>query len=136
MSGGSLNYISYSLYDVVDKVPDPEVRMLTKDFSELLHELEWYLSGDTSEGDWLEALEHFRVKWLMGKRDERLIQIFEEKQKSMKKEFEEMLGLGKYCKDCSHFSREDTPNYGVCELHHGCLDHYHDPACENFVEVV
>lgn len=134
MSGGSLNYIYHQIEDVANYVPDPEIRQLTKDFSSLLKSLEWYLSGDTCEGEWLLDVSEFRGKWLRGQNDENLKTIFYEKLESTKNDFEEAMGIAKHCEDCKNFTKEDNSRYGQCCLHSGCLDHYYSPKCQNFIE--
>lgn len=74
MSGGALDYICFRIEEIAPKVPDKELRKLTVDFSKLLYELEWYLSGDTSTEDWKKARDAFKKKWF-GNRDERLKSI-------------------------------------------------------------
>lgn len=69
MSGGSMDYISYQLEnqegcfrgDKYEKVLEDAL----KDFAELLHAREWYLSCDTGEDDWNEARDKFLAKYTM-----------------------------------------------------------------------
>ena len=91
MSGGSLDYICFRIEEIAPKVPDRELRNMTFDFAKLLHDLEWYLSSDTSEEDWKEARDNFKKKWF-GKRDERLQAIIEESVEELKSELLEMIG--------------------------------------------
>jgi len=91
MSGGSLDYICFRIEEIAPKVPDRELRKMTFDFAELLHDLEWYLSCDTSEKDWNAARDKFKKKWF-GNRDERLQAIIEESVDELKSELLEMIG--------------------------------------------
>lgn len=47
MSGGSLNYICYTIYNnLVGEMQDEVMNAFVKDFSDLTHDLEWWLSAD------------------------------------------------------------------------------------------
>lgn len=63
MSGGSLDYFCYTLEDHVGDFGDKELDELVKDLAELFHDREWFLSGDTCEGEWNEARDKFKAKW-------------------------------------------------------------------------
>jgi len=91
MSGGSLDYVSFKLDEIIEKIPDKELKALTKDFSSLLHELEWYLSGDTDKEQYRQEAIKFKAKWF-GKRDERLREIICEECAKLKGELLEMIG--------------------------------------------
>lgn len=50
MSGGNMDYIGYELEERCGgKMADPELNELLKDFVQVLHDLEWWKSGDISE---------------------------------------------------------------------------------------
>jgi hypothetical protein len=73
MSGGSYNYICYSLSEeCADQMYDDEMNDLIKDLCEVLHDLEWWQSGDIGEEDYRKTLSEFKTKWLGGNREERL----------------------------------------------------------------
>ena len=89
MSGGRFQYIDSQLkseiYGWVDKpiniFEDREISELIWDVFDLIHEYDWYASGDTSEKDYLEAKAEFKNKWLKGDkktRDERMKRIIDE----------------------------------------------------------
>ena len=65
MSGGSFNYL-YSMveYTYVRHMEDEELDSLMADLCELLHDLEWYVSGDIDEEDYRESVREFKTKWL------------------------------------------------------------------------
>jgi hypothetical protein len=64
MSGGSYNYMYFSFLETYGgHMKDKFMDEFIKDFSELLYELEWADSGDTSEEQYLEALSKFKEKW-------------------------------------------------------------------------
>ena len=75
MSGGAWNYASYKVTDLADRVEDREISELLKDLGELIHDEEWYESGDYSRADYLETLDKFKKKWFKSSREERLRKI-------------------------------------------------------------
>ena len=73
MSGGSYNYIYSRLStECAGEMKDAEMNDLIKDLCEVLHDLEWWQSGDISEEDYRKTLSEFKTKWLGGNREERL----------------------------------------------------------------
>lgn len=67
MSGGSFNYMYLVIRDMYSGcLEDKELEELLDDFCQVLKELEWYQSCDTSEEDYREAVEQFKKKWLSG----------------------------------------------------------------------
>lgn len=73
MSGGSYNYIYYKLEEECKgAMYDAEMNDLIKDLVEVLHDLEWWQSDDTSEEQYRETLKKFKKKWFHGNRKERL----------------------------------------------------------------
>ena len=135
MSGGSLNYLSYNLEEVAPRLIDPEIIDLALDFAELLHEAEWYLSGDTGEGDYNIALDKFKAKWFKKAREERLEEYIVDTFIKNKDELLRMIGTAKRCKDCAAYGPEDSKKnslYGWCKHKHGCMQHQEDWACELF----
>lgn len=73
MSGGSYSYIYSRLEEECGgRMYDAEMNDLIKDLCDLLHTLEWWQSGDTSEDRYREELSRFKAKWFKGDRQERL----------------------------------------------------------------
>ena len=73
MSGGSYNYIYIRLSEECEnRMYDAEMNDLIKDLCEVLHYLEWWQSGDTSESSYRNTLTKFKAKWFKGDRQERL----------------------------------------------------------------
>lgn len=72
MSGGSFDYICFDLAHVADRIEDKEIKELTKDLANLLHDLEWYESGDYGRDTYERALKEFKEKWFKGDRNARL----------------------------------------------------------------
>ena len=112
MSGGSMDYISFSLEEQEgcfkgDKY-ELELEALLKDFAELLHAREWYLSCDTGEGSWNEARDVFLAKHLF------------------------IEPVTPYCGDCKHWHPRQDSKYGICECNIQHLYHRCDPVCEQF----
>lgn len=65
MSGGSYNYVYNRLWqECVGEMHDAEMDEFVKDFCDVLHDLEWWQSGDYSEEQYRETLLKFKTKWL------------------------------------------------------------------------
>ena len=79
MSGGSYNYIYSRLEEECDgRMYDAEMNDLIRDLCEVLHDLEWWQSCDTSEEKYRETLERFKTKWFKGDREQRLKEYIDE----------------------------------------------------------
>ena len=79
MSGGSHNYIYSRLStECAGEMKDAEMNDLIDDLCKVLHDLEWWQSGDTSEEVYRETLSKFKAKWLGGNREERLKSYIDE----------------------------------------------------------
>lgn len=106
-----MDYVSFSLEqqegcfrgDKYEKVLEGTLM----DFAELLHEREWYLSGDICEGTWNEARDIFLAKYL------------------------DIEPVTPYCKDCEYWHLAGD-SYGRCEFEKGCLTHRSQSICERF----
>lgn len=73
MSGGSYSYIySHLQEECENRMYDAEMNDLIIDLCEVLHDLEWWKSGDISERNYRETLFKFKKKWFSGNREERL----------------------------------------------------------------
>ena len=69
MSGGSYNYIYSQLENECEgNMYDSEMDMLIKDLCKVLHDLEWWQSGDYSEEQYRETVARFKAKWFKGDR--------------------------------------------------------------------
>ena len=72
MSGGRFDYADsrlkneiYRWYDTGSNVfEDREISDLVWDVLDLIHDFDWYASGDTGKEDYLEAKAEFKRKWL------------------------------------------------------------------------
>ena len=93
MSGGYMDYAYNRIYDMAeDYVDDKEIKELMKDLSELMHDLEWWKSGDYSKGQYEESLADFKKKWFGESRDERLLKYIEESFDEMKVDLRLLIG--------------------------------------------
>ena len=73
MSGGSYDYICYKLEEQCENnMHDAEMNDLIKDLCKVLHDLEWWDSGDISEEAYRKTLSAFKQKWFKDDRAERL----------------------------------------------------------------
>lgn len=73
MSGGSYSYIYSSLKEeCAGAMYDAEMNDMIEDLCDVLHDLEWWQSGDSSEAKYRETLAKFKKKWFQGDREERL----------------------------------------------------------------
>lgn len=92
MSGGSYDYISFKLdEECSERMCDYEMNDLIKDLIPVLHELEWWQSGDSLEEDYREELKKFKNKWFKQNRNDRLKQYIENEIDKTKKELYELL---------------------------------------------
>ena len=72
MSGGHFEYLDSRLKDEIfgyeDKLKnvfeDREISELVFDVLDLIHEFDWYYSGDTGKETYLKAKAEFKKKWL------------------------------------------------------------------------
>lgn len=71
---------------------DREVSELVFDILDLIHEFDWYKSGDTCKENYLKAKADFKNKWL-GNRGVRVRRIVDEALKQCKDELYETFGL-------------------------------------------
>lgn len=131
MSGGSLDYFYNTLQEHVGDFRDKELDHLVKDLATLFHDREWFLSGDTCEGTWNEARDHFKKKWFTEHgRQERIEEYLAEFEDEIKKTF----GMSnRYCRNCEHWHKKDgyDGEYGSCDLTKVCMMHRSE-NCEYF----
>jgi len=128
MSGGSLDYFYYRLEEHAEDFGDKELNDLVKDLAELFHDREWYLSGDTAEGDWIESRDKFKAKWFTEHgRQERIEKYLAE----IGKEVRAMFGMDTdKCQSCKHWEKR-SDHYGKCDFMTGCLSH-RSGSCEKY----
>ena len=100
MSGGRFDYADSRLKDEIfgwaDKpsnvFEDREISELVWDVLNLIHDYDWYASGDTCKETYLKAKAEFKKKW-MDNRGVRVRRIVDEALKHCKDELYETFGL-------------------------------------------
>ena len=102
MSGGYFNYIDNTakceIFGFFDRVhgnvfEDREISELIWDVFELIHDFDWYKSGDTCEETYLQAKADFKKKWFGGNRGVRVRRIVDETLKDAKAELYKTFNL-------------------------------------------
>ena len=71
MSGGNFNYVDATLRDEIygwsetwhNVFEDREISELVWDILDLIHDYDWYVSGDTRRETYLKAKADFKNKW-------------------------------------------------------------------------
>jgi hypothetical protein len=131
MSGGSLNYFYSDVNEHVGDFEDRELDDLVKDLSQLFHDREWFLSGDTCEGNWNDARDAFKKKWFTPQgRQDRIEKYLSDISEEVRKSF----GLSdKYCRNCAKWKpeKDKTSPYGNCKITKSCLMHRSE-SCDEF----
>ena len=114
MSGGSLDYFYCLLQEHVKDFDDKELNELVTDLARLFHDREWFLSGDTGEGDWNESRDVFKEKWFTEHgRQERIEKYLAEFAEEVRRQF----GISiKYCMNCKHWAGSKEADYGDCDI--------------------
>lgn len=73
MSGGHCDYVFCKIDEyLVGNMEDEELDDLMRDVAKLAHDLEWYLSCDTSRESYMKSVQKFKEKWFRGNRNDRL----------------------------------------------------------------
>ena len=105
MSGGRFNYVDESAKEEIfgdyyydgSKVPnvfeDREISELIFDVFNLIHDYDWYASGDTGKEDYLQAKAKFKKKWFGTKRGLRIKRYVDAAVEELKQELYEMNDL-------------------------------------------
>ena len=132
MSGGHLNYFYSDLEGHVGDFGDRELDDLIKDLVDLFHEREWFLSGDTGEGNWVEVRNSFKEKWFTKDGRKKRIEKYLD---DLKNEVLDSFGMSdRYCENCKHWTqdkREGYEKYGDCDIGGSCLMHRKE-SCDKF----
>lgn len=135
MSGGHFGYYDQRAKDEIfgyseewtNVFHDVEISEIVWDVLELIHDFDWYASGDTCEGDWNEARDGFKKKWLTTEGRDARIEAYIERLR------QDLIGDYRRCSECSHWSKE-SEQYGNCDVNKGCLWHRSDTVCKDFKE--
>lgn len=95
MSGGSYNYIYNSLQEECQgRMYDAEMNEMIDDMCDLLHDLEWWQSCDSSEEKYRKTLAKFKAKWFKGNREERLKGYIDEQIGVVRHQLYRLIGMG------------------------------------------
>lgn len=96
MSGGSMDYVYFKVKEyAVGMMGDAELNDLMEDVAELLHDCEWWHSGDYDEDDYRRSVAQFKEKWFgkTANRSKRLEKLIDEKIEQVRKECRQMIGF-------------------------------------------
>ena len=101
MSGGHFGYLEGSLQNEMfgwtgtwhNVMEDREISELVWDVLNLIHDYDWYRSGDTSEETYLKAKDKFKKKWFGGNRGVRVRKIVDDALAEAKAELYKTFGL-------------------------------------------
>lgn len=64
MSGGAFDYGYTNLDRYFGELGDKDLEYILKDIRLVLHDLEWYKSGDISEQQYLKTVNSFKNQWI------------------------------------------------------------------------
>jgi len=94
MSGGSHNYTYRQMEEYYeDAMKDAEMNKIISDLIEVLHDLEWWQSGDNSEDVYRKTLNEFKIKWMRGFNTELLQKIINEEVEKTRVQLQKMIGI-------------------------------------------
>lgn len=88
-----MDYLCYRVEEAANAMGDRELTELVKDVAELLHDREWYVSGDYGEDTWEESVRKFKQKWFDKPREKRLKALIEQIFDEAKQECLHMIGV-------------------------------------------
>lgn len=71
---------------------DSEMDDMIHDLCEVLHDLEWWQSGDYDEEQYRETVAQFKTKWFRGDREERLKGYIDNQIGIVRKELYQLIG--------------------------------------------
>lgn len=93
MSGGSYNYIYSRLSEECDNhMYDDEMNEMIRDLCKVLHDLEWWQSGDSGEEKYRETLMNFKAKWFRAERKVRLKGYIDKQIGQLKRSLYQLIG--------------------------------------------
>ena len=101
MSGGHFNYVDSRLRDEIfgwsdrasNVFEDVEISDLVWDVLNLIHDYDWYASGDTEEATYLEAKRKFKKKWFETPRTVRVRRIVDQALAETREELYKTFGV-------------------------------------------
>jgi hypothetical protein len=71
---------------------DAEMDEMIDDLCEVLHDLEWWKSGDSGEEEYRKSVQAFRAKWFQGNREKRLKGYIDKQIGIVRKELYQLIG--------------------------------------------
>ena len=100
MSGGRFRYMDSELKDTifhyaekpVNVFEDREISNLVWDVLDLIHDYDWYASGDTREETWIKAKADFKAKWFKKKPEVRVREIIDTAVEELREELYKTFG--------------------------------------------
>lgn len=93
MSGGSYSYIYSTLLNECDgAMYDAEMNDMIRDLADVLHDLEWWQSSDSSEDNYRTTLAKFKAKWFKGDREKRLKGYIDSQIEIVRRELYHLIG--------------------------------------------
>lgn len=93
MSGGSYDYIYCRLKEeCYSRMYDAEMDDMIRDLADVLHDLEWWQSADSSEDEYRATLTRFKAKWFKGNRKERLKCYIDDQIGIVRKQLYDLIG--------------------------------------------
>lgn len=96
MSGGSYDYIYAKLSEECENnMYDSELNEMITDLCGVLHDLEWWQSGDIGEERYRKTAAEFKKKWFEGDRQERLKGYIDSQIGIVRKELYQLIGEDK-----------------------------------------
>ena len=101
MSGGHFNYLDSQLKSEIfgwtnqyrNVFEDKQISALVWDVLDLIHEFDWYKSGDNCRDTYLKAKRDFKKKWLSDNSTERTKMFVDETLADLKKELYETFDI-------------------------------------------
>ncbi len=78
--------------ECLGRMHDAEMNDLITDLCDVLHDLEWWQSGDSSEECYRDTLAKFKAKWFKGDRQERLKGYIDEQISIMRSQLYALIG--------------------------------------------
>ena len=94
MSGGHFDYLYYRIEDTYKgEMQDGELNEMLVDFCKLLHDLEWWQSGDYGEETYRKSVKTFKTKWFGQTQEERLEKAIKEATSKFEKQLRDTFGI-------------------------------------------
>lgn len=86
-----MDYLCYKIENQLPYVDDLEVKDLMTDLAELMHDLEWWQSGDYGRDTYEKTLSKFKTKWFGDNRNERLKEYINKSLDGIKAEIDNLI---------------------------------------------